>query len=413
MAEFVEILDGIMGSSKSKNTIEWIDNNPNERYIFVSPLLSEVQSDGRLCNAVSNVTFECPSTTDHDTKSSHLLNLLQNGVNIACTHSLYLAITDKHLELIDRMGYILVIDEEVEVINGVKDYSKDDFKWLMDEGDISVDEKDGMINWVSDSFVGNEHKYYLFKKLCEYHALYATKRDSSMMVTQLPVKLFTVAKRVIILTYMFEGNVLDCFLKLKGIKTKTFEDVNINFRDGKEIAKLITLIPPNEVLNTYSLSSSWYDEATSKELNNVAKYISNVCRVSKANFDDVMYTLPKNRHVGSTTKNLVKPPKFYRKREGGVWKYCWLAVQTRATNDYKHKWCVVHCFNRFPLVSVSSYLSDYGFPVDFKTFAKSELCQWVWRSRIRDMQPIVLAIGNKRMYKMFNEWLEEISTIST
>jgi hypothetical protein len=138
MAEYVEVLDSIMGSAKSKHTIEWVDNNPNERYIFVSPLLSEVESDGRLANAVNNVTFECPSISEHETKSEHLLELLKNGSNIACTHSLYLSITEKHLELIERMGYILIIDEEVEVINCVEGYSKDDFEWLYDNHKIEV-----------------------------------------------------------------------------------------------------------------------------------------------------------------------------------------------------------------------------------------------------------------------------------
>lgn len=408
MAKFVEVLDSVMGSFKSQRTIEWIDANPNEKYLFVSPLLTEVQEGGRLCSAVNNVTFECPSISEYDTKSEHLLKLLEDGVNIACTHSLYLAVTDKHLDLIERRGYILIIDEEIDVINGVDGYSKDDYSWLYENNKISVAKNDGMVSWICNIDVGIDNKYYVFKKLCDYQALYVTKRDSSMMVTQLPIKLMTKAKRVIILTYLFKGNILDCFLKLKGIEVKEFTDVKVEKRCGDEIRKLITLIPPNDKLSKYSLSSTWYEEANKKQLDDVAKYISNVCRTQKALFDDVMYTLPKGRHVGSSTKNLVKPPKYYRKRENGEWKHCWLATQTRATNDYKHKWCVVHVYNRFPMVSVASYLSDYGCPVDQQTFSRSEMVQWIWRSRIRSMQPITVAIGSKRMYKIFSEWLKEL-----
>ena len=405
MAEYVEVLDSIMGSAKSKHTIEWVDNNPNERYIFVSPLLSEVESDGRLANAVNNVTFECPSISEHETKSEHLLELLKNGSNIACTHSLYLSITDKHLELIERMGYILIIDEEVEVINCVEGYSKDDFEWLYDNHKIEVSDKDGMVTWVCNIEVGVENKYYKLKKLCEYQALYVTKRDSNMMITQLPIKIITKAKRVIILTYMFKGNILDCFLKLKEIEVREFKDVSVTKRDGEEIRKLITLLPLDQNISKHSLSSTWYNEANKEQLNEVAKYISNVFRRHKVTFDDAMYTLPKMRHVGSVSKNLVKPKGYYRKRVDNKWKYCWLATQTRATNIYKHKWCLVHVYNRFPLITVSSYLQDYGCPIDQQVFSKSELLQWIWRSRIRDMKPIVLAIGSKRMHKLFSDWL--------
>ena len=408
MAKVVEVLDSIMGSCKSKHTIEWIDKNPNERYIFVSPLLTEVEEGGRLSRSINNVSFECPSTSEYETKSEHLLKLLKDGANIACTHSLYLAVTDSHLDLIERMGYILIIDEEIDVINGIDGYSKDDYSWLYENNKISVSETDGMVSWICPVNVGVDNKYFPFKKLCEYQALYVTKRDSSMMVTQLPIKLMTKAKRVIILTYMFSGNVLDCFLRLKGIEVKPFEDVKVTERDGDEIRNLITLLPLNSKVSNFSLSSTWYDEANKVQLEAVAKYISNTCRVNKATFEDVMYTLPKSRHQGVSTKNLVKPPKYYRKRIDGEWKYCWLATQTRATNDYKHKWCVVHAYNRFPMVSVSSYLSDYGFPIDQPTFTKSEMVQWIWRSRIREMKPIVLAIANKRMHKLFSEWLDSI-----
>ena len=36
MAEFIEIVDSIMGSSKTNRLLEWIDNNPDERYLYVS-----------------------------------------------------------------------------------------------------------------------------------------------------------------------------------------------------------------------------------------------------------------------------------------------------------------------------------------------------------------------------------------
>ena len=46
MAEFVEVLDSMMGSSKTTGIIKWIEQNPNEKYLYISPLLSEVEAGG-------------------------------------------------------------------------------------------------------------------------------------------------------------------------------------------------------------------------------------------------------------------------------------------------------------------------------------------------------------------------------
>ena len=85
MAETVEILDSIMGSNKTNGILKWIDSHPNEKYIYISPLLSEVDYGSRLDTDLKNVTFEFPNT-DYDnnikSKSDDLLNLISSGSNI-------------------------------------------------------------------------------------------------------------------------------------------------------------------------------------------------------------------------------------------------------------------------------------------------------------------------------------------
>ncbi len=113
MAKKVEILDSIMGSHKTNKILEWIDQNPNERYIYISPLLSEVDSSSRLSTDLKNVSFEYPAQDWGKTKTDDLLEKLRVGANIACTHSLYLGMSEDHLDLIEKFGYIVIIDEEV------------------------------------------------------------------------------------------------------------------------------------------------------------------------------------------------------------------------------------------------------------------------------------------------------------
>ena len=44
-------------------------------------------------------------------------------------------------------------------------------------------------------------------------------------------------------------------------------------------------------------------------------------------------------------------------------------------------------------------------PIDQETFALSEMLQWVWRSRIRNGQPIKVCILSDRMLRLFQHWL--------
>ena len=44
----VEIVDSCMGTSKTTYMLKWIDSQPNKKFIFVSPLLTEVEEGGRI-----------------------------------------------------------------------------------------------------------------------------------------------------------------------------------------------------------------------------------------------------------------------------------------------------------------------------------------------------------------------------
>lgn len=333
----VKVIDSIMGSGKTTKVLEWMDNNPNKSYIYVSPLLSEVDEGGRVHTSLTNVTLEIPSN-DEGTKSDSLLQLLKSGASIACTHKLYLSMGEKHFHQMSLNNYTVIIDEEIDVIGGFDRYSRSDLQWLIENNNISISQEDGMVSWIgSRDRIDKTHKYYEFLKYCDSKSLYCTKRSEVMMCTQLPIKLFECAKEV-------------------------------------------------------------------------GKYIRNVAKGGGFANGDVLWTLPKNRAVRGNvkSKNLIRPIGYsFYEDENGDKKPCWIATQTRATNDYRTKKCMVHCYNRFPLQPVASYLQDYGHDVDVKVFAISELVQWAWRGCIRDDKPMTLAIGSKRMHKYFLDWLEE------
>lgn len=402
----VKIVDSMMGTSKSTNILKWMNNNPNKNYIFVSPLLSEVDNGGRVHKELSSVTLEVPND-EVTTKSKSLLHMLEKGDSIACTHSLYLSMTDAHFCQMSINNYTVIIDEEVNVIGGFDKYSKSDLQWLLENNNIEISPDDGMVSWIgAREKIEPSHKYYEFIQYCDSKSLYCTKRSDTMTVTQLPIKLFECAKEVIVLTYMFKGNVLDCFLSLKGFEVEPFTEITTDRVDKNKIRDLLNVIPPNNKIIDYQQSSTWWSEANAKQINDIANFIKTNSLSLGLKGEDVCWTAPKSRSVkvGGQKKNLLKPKGYIQDKEGNP---CYLAAQTRATNLYDNKKAMFHCYNRRPLVPVSAYLQDYGHPVDLRVFSLSELLQWSWRGCIRKGEPMTLAIGSKRMYSYFMDWLND------
>lgn len=425
----VEILDGIMGSGKSTNICKWMDDlsikDSSAKFFYISPLLSEVQEDGgRIHKQCNHVKFLSPESKGRSSKSDHLLELLKDGINIACTHSLYLNMDTRHFNVMKDLGYILVIDEEIGMISGYNAYSQADCDFLIEQECITKQESDGMLVWLKDSesFQNKDHKYHEFKRHIENGLIYACKSSNSMMVTQLPVKLLEVAKRVIILTYMFEGNILSSFLKLKGIVYSPFTEVTLSDISKEGIKDLIKLHQPRyfrqwKFMDDLPLTYTWYSgktgvkekRITNQDVLNITKYIKSVKHACGADWNEVLYTFPKCRSLLDKDSRMAKiNPEDLKKIEVLESKQTWLSSNTRATNTLSHKRCLVHCYNRYPTQSVMQYLRDYGVEIDNDVFAVSEMVQWIWRSCIRNHEEIYLAIASKRMRFLFLNWLHDL-----
>lgn len=431
MAKVVEILDSIMSSGKTTAIIDWMDKNPQEKYIYVSPNLSEVVD--RIPNS-SKLDFISPSIDEfNSTKLEHLNSLLLEGKHICCTHKLYLSMNNFSMDLIASRGYTVILDEEIDVMQSYKGYSFKDVQWLMKEGYIKQNESDGSVDWIKDDELLNssDHRYFYCKNLCDKKALYLTRFDinsvkakSVMMVTQIPVRLLECAKRVIVLSYLFKGSILDCFLKLKGFEIKDFTDVTVEYKRPSYFKDLITVVPPEDLKN-FNLTSYWWEhKSTEKDgISKVQNYIlRNARKYSNGDNRLVCWTIPKDRAKGvstaSKTTKLVNPVGYVFSKEKvedetnedktkTVKTPCWLAQNTRATNNFAHKTVMIHCYNRYPLQDIASYLEDYNCKLDDDVFALSELLQWAYRGCVRKNQKMTLCIGSKRMYELFQNWINE------
>lgn len=421
MTKVVEVLDAIMGSGKSTEIFKWIDRNTDMSFIYVSPNLTEVDVDGRIHEEVNNVRFYSPNNEDADTKAESMNNLLKDGKSIACTHKLYLSMDNYSMDLVAKGNYCVIFDEEINVMSEFTGYSFEDILWLMQEGYITRNEENGSVEWIKedDLLDSNKHCYSYFKNLCDKGSLYITRFDKDsdsakkvMMISQVPVRLLECASRVIAITYMFKGSVLDSFLKLKSFDSVPFKEVQIKPISPSYYKSLITLVPPDKHTKNMSLSSSWwFNKATGEDILAVKNYVLRNARKYAGTPDKLLFTLPKdrvkdlNKHKATKTVN---PIGFvYHKNKDGEKVHNWLAAQTRATNVYGKKTTMIHCYNRYPIHTVTCYLQDYKQPLNKDVFALSELLQWAFRGCVRNNQPMVLCCASQRMYNLADKWLND------
>ena len=404
MTTKIEVLDAIMGSGKTLGIIKWMLANPNNKYLYISPMLTEVEQ--RIPEDCEALEFTFPTTEEHKTKSLHLLELLAEGCNISFTHSLFHELSKKQLEQISRHNYVLIIDEEVSLIEPYQGrYKKGDIISLEEAGHIKVDEDNlGKVEWLWKE-MSEDTQYSGLQRLCSIDMLYCSKRNREMMVTQLPMSLVESSKRTIILSYLFKGSVMESFLKLKGIEVVDFTEVGL-LKDTKQVMlearELITLCSTTatNAVKNYSMSSTWYSTTANKDqLKKLSSAIRSVYR--KVGKDDLLLTLPKDNASRESKRSVVHPNINLE----GVFLYC----GARATNDYASKSVALHAYNRYVNLVVKSYLQDYGLELDAipddDQFALSEMIQWIWRTRIRENEPIDLYILPKRMESLFKQWL--------
>ena len=415
----IHILDAMMGTGKTQGIIKWMKQNPDRRYLYVSPTLTEVEE--RIPTACEEMGFISPSTVDYKTKGEHLLHLLKDGANVSFSHSLFSQLTNKHLEYIDRNNYTLILDEEMDFIENYSGkYTKEDVETLERSGHIRIDEGNlGRVEWIwsGNDFVDGS-TYTGLKILCDMEMLHCSKRNRDMMVLHLPISLVTVTEQTIVLTYLFDGSIMHKYMEMKGMEVIPFTEVTLMKnpetikQDCRDLIRLCDTRTTKAIKNSnkYRLTSTWYTQnATNEDLKTIENGIRSACR----SYDpqDVMYTLPKflvnKKGLSGKDANKLRSKSIYIK--GYSPDDCFVYCGERATNKHQHKSVLVHAYNRYANHPVRQYLADYGFNISDDTFTLSELVQWIWRSSIRKTPPegIKIYFLNKRMEVIFNDWLSD------
>lgn len=129
MTRKIEVLDALCGTGKTTAIFKHIAENVNRPWLYVSPMKSEIDVRVNQEAGKHGMQFSIPSSEDDETKTEQVLEMLEKGLDVACTHNLMHRFTRQHLKAIERYQYQIVCDETLDLIQGYP-MGKDDWEFL-------------------------------------------------------------------------------------------------------------------------------------------------------------------------------------------------------------------------------------------------------------------------------------------
>jgi hypothetical protein len=414
MSKIVKVIDSMMGTGKTSYVIQMMkEAEINEKFIFVTPFLDEVQ---RIRQEVTNRDFKEPEVKyGSGTKLQSLKRLIASGEDIATTHSLFAMADDELIDLLRWENYTLIVDEVMDVISVLQGLRRDDIPVLLDSGLITISEENQVI-WKADP--KTDTKYNFVRDYALAGNLYAV--NNTAFVWNFPAKIFDLFEQVYILTYMFDGQLQRYYYDLHNIQYEFYSVVLKGKRyslrqksgvpeDRSRLNELIHIYEGdlNDIgENEYGLSKKWFCSPLNapkvKQLkNNLYNYLRNR---QKASADRILWTTFKD------ARNKLKGKGFSKEEskdtaKGDVGQACFTSFNLRATNKYRHKDVLAFCLNRFMNPIEKHFFDQQNVKVDEDLLALSDLLQWIFRSAVREGKPIHIYIPSRRMRDLLKKWL--------
>ena len=219
--------------------------------------------------------------------------------------------------------------------------------------------------------------------------------------------LFYQCVSITILTYKPEGSYLLEYLKKLGVHYKLERDHIAEEMFKTKALKLISFADTFalEKVNFTFFKQTKYSEQ-SKETKVVRSGLKNwrARHLKGVPLENVMVTCAEANWRDSKAFKSARLQLRGFAKTTGLGKVHWVANQTRGTNDYSHCSHLVYLYDKPPMPPITQWLgcSTKEFS---DAYGLTELIQWVWRSRIRNGQPITLYIPSPRMKRLLLDWL--------
>jgi hypothetical protein len=394
----IKVIDSIMGSGKTSYVIQKMNKDKNNKYIYITPFLTEVQ---RIKDQCKNIKFYEPLNTGKG-KLDSLHKLLSEGKNITSTHALFRMSNNITKELLHSHDYVLILDEVMDVIERL-DLQKDDISTIINEKLAHME--DDFLIWDKEDYDG---RYNDIKSMCLNNSIIII--NNKALFWNFPVEIFKSFKEVYILTYIFDAQVQKYYYD--------FHNIEYDYYEVKKVNDTFELKPKNEssdhdIRNTlkdkihitmddkinnigdnyYSLSSSWFKNEDNKVLWNVLK--------------NNLVNYFNNKNKGKSDLRLWCTFKVAQNKiKGKGYTKGFIPINLRATNMYADKNVLAYCCNIFLHPDVEFFFRKRNIKVNEEKYALSEMLQWIWRSAIRNDEEITIYIPSKRMRNLFINWLD-------
>lgn len=428
----VYVVDTVMGGGKTEASIAYMDAHSNQRFLFVTPLLSECD---RIISSCKNHEFYQPTEEGEKvfSKTASLGILLSQKHDIVMSHSLFLRAIGNYRKLILEGEYSLVQDETFDLIRPV-DFAEvganlEDIKCLIDLEVLNLSENEIVRKNPEFKYEGR-----IMKQLFEFCEGSRLLLHGNTCWDVFDTNVFRWFKEVHILTYLFEYSNQRCMMDINGISYNIigakFGDEGYKFTDKPYVPEYAQQfidrinIENSERLNAigddyYALSSSWYGEAIEVEEETLTwdTERDTLGRVQKEDRSGVANMgVHINSFFGKCRKDTpgcqvlwTSYKKGQKMIETNGFQRGFLSCNQRASNRYSDRTCLAYCVNVFPHPYMARYFNDKEQFLDRDGYALSEMIQWVWRSAIRTRDgSIRIYIPSRRMRLLFTCWLEEL-----
>lgn len=391
-------------------SIDYMNTHRGDKFIYITPYLDEAT---RIKTGCPKLHFVEPSDKLREfnfKKSLHTQALIDEGRNIATTHQAFKGYTPETLKRIKEQGYVLIIDENVDILESFE-YSEYDLRMAVDAGLIKSE--NGIYSLTDKPYKGKAlSELFRLLKSRELVQVKGANKET-FFYWALPPSLITSFKETFILTYLFQGQSIRYFLDIYNIK---YDFIGIekrgdnSFRFGKlpgytpdyisDIKNKLHIYDErrmNEIgSDFYALSMNWYAKKKD-ETETLKKNISNF-------FNNINRDIPADKRLWGVYKS------EYNAMRGKGYSKSFLTFNAKATNDYRSRNCLVYITNLFMNVSEKQFYQLHGIEVDEDAYALSIMVQWIWRSAIRDGQDVYLYIPSSRMRNLLINWMNSLST---
>lgn len=422
--------------------------NKDDNFVYCTPYLDEITR----IRKGTNYRFDEPeyfivdkSTGDYinTTKIDCFEDMLANSKDIAVSHTTFLNATDKTIQLIEDGEYTLILDEALEAVQEFNDIqtvddrqamNADDIKTLIEGNFIYID-NNGKVSWTGNKRE-QESKFREVQRMADLGRLYIAR--NKLLVTVFPPEMFSAFKKVYILSYMINAEIIIPYFKLFGIeyqKSSITKDENtglyklipysidqdIEYR--KRLKNLVNLCEKEKINNTTrTLSKRWFETNKNSKQNGIEKLKKDIkhfwrCCVpnARATNGDIMWTtykdfrksisIPRYNIIRQITKKEMNDLSPNELKELEKKLNCFVPCNTKATNLYSDRWALVYACRLSRNPYIDSLFEDFGINPNSDLYGLSSLIQWINRSRLRNGEPIELYIPSSKLKKQFSDWL--------